>query len=65
MNHAIRTSKSRAEFHIVLETDPDLTGSPVANVALCGKRGPWPITLNLGLGNVCKRCLRARKQMRG
>ena len=33
--------------------------------ALCGRRGPWRLTINLPMGMACKRCLRAaRKEAR-
>jgi len=57
-------AKRRQKLHIVVETDPDLTGNIVANVALCGKHGPWRITFNMGLGSVCKRCIKVRNRMR-
>lgn len=44
------------------------TGGRVSSRALCGrrpdKRGTWRMTINVPLGNACKKCLKVADQSR-
>ena len=54
-------AKPGQKLHLVTEHDAGINRVVVSQRALCGKTGPWRMTINVPLAHACKNCQRVHR----
>ena len=62
----MRYAQRRAgqKLHVVTEHEDGFRAPRVSQRALCGRTGPWRMTINVPLAHACQNCQRALRARR-